>query len=554
MRAASGGEAGRALAVEGGGVDLAFGGRRLGGLIEDRRRAAVEPEQLGDVEIARTEVAHQHAVHGVEVDVVVAVGLRGADEVLAVWQEDEAAERRLVHEAFVAVGVDGVAHGRGGVGNQHFHLVLSAVKSHYAKAFGCARPEDARHVDVRFGADVHGLDGPLAHVVDVDAHLRIGLAGFGILVAIGARIELAFSALRVRCLVDGELIFVHFALVEADEGQLAAVVRPLEGLVEAEFLFVDPVGQAVDDLVGLAAGRHGALRTVGEFLDIEVVVVDKGHHLPVGRKGGHALRLVAAEGFEGVVARLVDKIFGLERMPVDAPRGRAQQHPLFVGRDLVAVDAVDGGAVSDQVEVDQRVDAAAGGVFVFFDAFVVDNQRIVQSVGRRGQIVGRLRPERVVFADVGNRDVFFGLSLHAQPHCKRQQRRKCFFHHYRMLSLYQKSVLACLFRTCKDSVIGDEKQDFGAFRRGSAFFFFENRHHDVLIFFANRQCQSALGQRHFGAREAGYAAARHKVGAADAQKFALRQLLLDGAQRYFGEHRRAVGHVQLDVVVDRLDI
>ncbi len=76
-------------------------------------------------------------------------------------------------------------------------------------------------------------------VVDPNGHERIGLTGLGVLENIGFRIQVGAVHIHAE--------FGHPAFIKAVVGQIAAVGRPRKGHVEAKFLFVDPVGGAVDD-------------------------------------------------------------------------------------------------------------------------------------------------------------------------------------------------------------------------------------------------------------------------------------------------------------------
>ena len=122
------------------------------------------------------------------------------------------------------------------------------------------RPVHAGDIDVaRVAGRLHpaGVTARGAH--HSDAHGGVGLAGLGVGILRDHRIQ------RVGVIDEGEL--GHAALVELEVSDLLAVGTPGEALSQAEFLFVDPVGGAVDDGRRSIGGKL-AYRARAYFLDI----------------------------------------------------------------------------------------------------------------------------------------------------------------------------------------------------------------------------------------------------------------------------------------------
>ena len=80
-------------------------------------------------------------------------------------------------------------------------------------------------------------------------------------------------------------VFRHFRLVEANVSQILAVGRPGHQVRHRELLLINPVGDAVQDLVQLAIFRHLHLRVVVELTDPDVVVAYESAHTAVRREG-----------------------------------------------------------------------------------------------------------------------------------------------------------------------------------------------------------------------------------------------------------------------------
>ena len=74
-------------------------------------------------------------------------------------------------------------------------------------------------------------------------------------------------------------------LVISDPGKHLAVGTEIKGAGSREFLLVDPIGDTVDDGIGLAVFCHLTLAIVEKQFDQkQIVVTGKCHYMAIGRK------------------------------------------------------------------------------------------------------------------------------------------------------------------------------------------------------------------------------------------------------------------------------
>ena len=134
-----------------------------------------------------------------------------------------------------------------------------------------------REIDIGLlGIDLHGMNGFGSYVIDADGR-------FGI-VATRLRITQRVRRRVLRILVIPEIVLPtegrHFMFVEAHKSQLFGVRRPGKECRRAKFLFVQPIGDTIDDIrVAVFGHRHFGAEI--EFMDIEVIVLGKGDIPPV---------------------------------------------------------------------------------------------------------------------------------------------------------------------------------------------------------------------------------------------------------------------------------
>ena len=150
---------------------------------------------------------------------------------------------------------------------------------------------------------------PRRHLDHADADLGVDLAGLGI-----AELE----RLGVERPEVGHLEVARAALVELEEGDVAAVGAPPEPVAEPELLLVDPVERPVDDAAVRAVRRERPLLARLDVDHVEVPVADEGD--PLGRRvelGEHLEAGVAVgNGGHGPGLAVVDVV---EPLRVEAP-------------------------------------------------------------------------------------------------------------------------------------------------------------------------------------------------------------------------------------------
>ena len=160
------------------------------------------------------------------------------------------AEMQTVQVGIVDVGValfvvDAFSHARSCVECQQVECCLVAVQADGRQCFGIVVPAYLWQIDVGVVAGLHRFGGAILYIVHPQRHLRIGTACARIFVGGQGRVVVAEGLKRK---------FVHVAFVETYVGQQFAVGAPFETACEPKFLFVNPIGRAVDDAVFGAVG------------------------------------------------------------------------------------------------------------------------------------------------------------------------------------------------------------------------------------------------------------------------------------------------------------
>ncbi len=257
--------------------------------------------------------------------------------------------------------------GAAGLAEDHLEGVLTPVEA-LEPELPVGRPADAGQVLVALRARVDAGSGPRGEVGDPQLHRGVALARLRVLEREGLVVALAVEAhhLHER----------HLALVEAQEGDAAAVGREGVGPREAELLLVDPVRRAVDHLVPRPVVGD-AERAVGvEVADVEVVAVGVGDLRAVGREARVAGRLGFAQ--HGAHRALLDEVVGRGvGVAVDRRAARGDEDAPLVGREGVVGDG-DALRRGGQQPLARRV----GRVGVAQDLVALE-ARVVLAVGHR---------------------------------------------------------------------------------------------------------------------------------------------------------------------------
>ena len=273
-----------------------------------------------------------------------------------------------------------------GFADDHFEGVLTPVEA-VIPGPSVGRPPDAGDVLVGFGTRVDALLRAGREVRHPELDHRIAFPGLRVFERVGPVVELAVEAHHLHQR--------HFALVEAQVGDAAAVGREGVGARDAELLFVDPVGRAVDDLIPRSVVGDAARGLRGDVVDVEVVAVGVGDALSVGRERGVARRFgLPQHGLHAVVAD--ERIGGGVGVAVDgfAPRGD-EDRPL-VGRKEVVAD--------NQIGRGRREQALAGSIrgIAVTEYIVFFERGVVLAVGRGADAAHRF----VQAAQAGDSGVF----------------------------------------------------------------------------------------------------------------------------------------------------
>ena len=201
---------------------------------------------------------------------------------------------------------------------------------------------DARHIAVV--VERHLQLARLA-ALDVEAprrHFRVVLACFRIFVAVESGIVGVFVALRLHSSEHLQRILFHLAFVEANPTEHRAVGREAERATLAKFLFINPVGHAVDDFVELAVLRHLRFGVVVEqFHEENVTLAHESDLRAVGTPERCLLLAVVGKSGEMATVDVVNIIVRLRRTAIDGLGSGLDEQSFAVGRGDVAVDALD---------------------------------------------------------------------------------------------------------------------------------------------------------------------------------------------------------------------
>ena len=353
------GELGLFLAFEIDAIELLVDGTGFVGEVVDEAVFLIDGADVDNIVGARGDLVDEAAGEVVHVDVVVAVALGGEEHVLAVGEEGPGAGHLDI--GLVLLGVKGTNLAIAGIGKKEFHLVLQAVHAHECEDVGIAGPLNAGHVLIVLAADIElgGFGG--FEVVDKDIDYGVVFASLGVFVGVIFGIELAPH-------LHGVLL--DLGLVEAVEGDLLAIGAPVEALGDGEFLLIDPVGGAVDDLVDFAIEGDLGFFERGERHGVEVVVADEGNHLAIGREGGETLFAALSEALEGAVGYVIKIVGGDAGVAIDGLELGREEDFLLVLRELVALDGRQGldGVAHGIAEGAYDIDFLAGFVAIFLDA------------------------------------------------------------------------------------------------------------------------------------------------------------------------------------------
>ena len=187
-------------------------------------------------------------------------------------------------EAMEAVRVDvggiGVLKDEVGVAGVGFGYVDAVVALHAVEIFGgdLAGVGDPVHVGNVVLAGITGEfepgdDGWLIDIDDADAHGAVGRAGLGIMIGAG-------DGNGTGGFVD-ESPLLDAGLIELPESDGAGIGAPAKAVADVELFFVDPVGGAVDDVVGAVEGE-GEDAVGGESFDVDIVVANVSDGATVG--------------------------------------------------------------------------------------------------------------------------------------------------------------------------------------------------------------------------------------------------------------------------------
>ena len=244
----------------------------------------------------------------------------------------------LFHEQLGDGGI-----GAHGVDVEHVLMAVHRIDQHLLRIAG---GQDSGHVAISLHRHLQLLHTAALDVVAPCGDLRVHLTSLGVFVGIKAGISGILLALGLHAPEHLERILLHGTLVKTNPTKDGAIGIETECLVKREFLFVNPVGDAIDDLVELPVFRDLHLGIVIEQLhDEDVAFAHESHLITVGRPCGHLLGTASRKLFQLAAMHVVDVIFSGRRMAIHALGLGLNEHPIAVGRHDIPVKILDLGAL-----------------------------------------------------------------------------------------------------------------------------------------------------------------------------------------------------------------
>ena len=252
-------------------------------------RLLVVAVNLGDVVLAVANLAKQLTILAVEikVHVTIAVG-RHQDIVLA---NADSLHSLFLHILGHALLNQQLRQGAARVDRVEIEHVLMTVHGVNQYLLGILGRQDAGHVAILIHRNLQLLGLVALDIVAPSRHLRVVLASLRVLVAIITGIQLKLLLLRFHALIQLQRVLLHLRLVELEPAQHRTIGVEGQRAVERKLLLVNPIGNAIDDLVKLTIGSDLTFAVVVEQLHQEdVVVAHESHLVSIGRPYGHLLR------------------------------------------------------------------------------------------------------------------------------------------------------------------------------------------------------------------------------------------------------------------------
>ncbi len=321
-------------------IDLTVVRVEGGSLIIDVTRGLVHAIDSGEVVIARSDLAKQLTVVVVNVEMHISVTV-GRDEDIVIANLD------TCHSLFLNIFLhtlfeQKMSHGAArvdGIEIQNILMARHGIDEHFV---GIGRGFDSWHVAVGIDGHLELLDTVTLDVVAPGRDLGVVRSSLRIFVTVQSRIFSILLALGVAAFVQLERVLLHVLLIVAKPAEHRAVGIEGHGGVELELLLIDPVGNAIDDLVELPVFRHLVLSIVVEQLDEEdVVVAHEGDLQTIGRPDWTLLRPTVGELLELAALNGINIELSLVGTAVDRLPFCGDEHPCAIRRHNVAVEGGD---------------------------------------------------------------------------------------------------------------------------------------------------------------------------------------------------------------------
>ena len=178
-----------------------------------------------------------------------------------------------------------LTHGGEGVGEIDAQHILMAVEGDHSHFGGIVGSHNTRHIAV---VVYRHLQLSRLMRLDIVAHYaHLGIIGTcnRVFISVEAGIVGILILGRDESFIPLEGELSHLALVITHPAQLSAVSGEDHATVGSKLLFVDPVGDAIDNLIKFSILGHLTLSIVVEqFYQVDIILSHESHHLSVGRE------------------------------------------------------------------------------------------------------------------------------------------------------------------------------------------------------------------------------------------------------------------------------
>ena len=228
-----------------------------------------------------THRAQQLSIEVVDVDVVIAIALTGEHHVIV--SDTKLCQHVLLDIFLNLVLNDHLTDRRQRVAHIHLQQVLMTIHRHDSHLRRVIRWQQARNIAIGIKRQVKRTRLVRLDVIRQYLHFRVLHTSQGVFIGIVARVVTVLLLLWCQSFEQLHGILRHSGLIVTYPNDLLGVGREDHRRIGGELLLIDPIRNAIDNLIALAILRHLTLGIVVEQLDeVNIVVTNKGYLIAIG--------------------------------------------------------------------------------------------------------------------------------------------------------------------------------------------------------------------------------------------------------------------------------